>query len=214
MASGVAHDINNAICPVSISSTVLLKSEPDLSPRTREYLEIIQRAAKGVGDTVSRLRKFSRGREDPGVLAPMLVSDLVEEVTVLTRACWQDMAQERGAEIVLKTEVAPGLPPIAGIVSALAEALINLVFNAVDAMPDDGGMPKVDGWAVAASVKAAAPGTPVILLTGWGQALQEDANIPPGVDHILAKPVSPHDLFAALAVCRTDDLPTKTDSPQ
>lgn len=138
MASGVAHDINNAICPVTIYSAVLLKTEPDLSARTREYLEIIQRAAKGVGDTVSRLRKFSRSREDPGVLMPVVISEIVDDVVALTRACWRDMAQERGAVIELKTDVEAGLPAIAGLAHELTEALVNLIFNAVDAMPNGG----------------------------------------------------------------------------
>src|SRR6201984_3722758 len=43
MASGIAHDINNAISPVALYTESLLEKEPGLSVRTREYLETIQR---------------------------------------------------------------------------------------------------------------------------------------------------------------------------
>jgi CheY-like chemotaxis protein len=65
----------------------------------------------------------------------------------------------------------------------------------------DLGMPYVDGRQVAAAVKAASPSTPVIMLTGWGQRLVADNEIPPCVDLVLSKPPRLHDLRAALARC-------------
>jgi len=56
----------------------------------------------------------------------------------LTRARWSDMPQQRGAVIRLATELAPQLPAILGVDNEVREALINLVFNAVDAMPEGG----------------------------------------------------------------------------
>src|SRR6185312_6082861 len=44
MASGIAHDINNALSPVALYTESLLEREPALSPRTRSYLEMTQRA--------------------------------------------------------------------------------------------------------------------------------------------------------------------------
>jgi CheY-like chemotaxis protein len=52
----------------------------------------------------------------------------------------------------------------------------------------DLGMPGMDGREVARAVKHAAPETPVVLLTGWGQALQQDGSILPHVDYLLSKP--------------------------
>jgi len=42
MASGIAHDINNALSPVSLYTGSLLEHEPGLSQRAREYLKTIQ----------------------------------------------------------------------------------------------------------------------------------------------------------------------------
>jgi len=63
----------------------------------------------------------------------------------------------------------------------------------------DLGMPKVDGRAVAAAVKLASPTTPVVLLTGWGQRLQDDKELPAHIDAVLSKPPRISELRAALA---------------
>jgi CheY-like chemotaxis protein len=65
----------------------------------------------------------------------------------------------------------------------------------------DLGMPYVDGRQVAQAVKALAPTTPVLLLTGWGQQLIADQAVPPQVDRVVSKPPKLRDLRAALAQC-------------
>src|SRR6185295_9069250 len=63
----------------------------------------------------------------------------------------------------------------------------------------DLGMPYVDGRRVAAAIKAASPETPVILLTGWGQRLLDDNEVPMHVDRVLSKPPKLRELRSALA---------------
>ena len=63
----------------------------------------------------------------------------------------------------------------------------------------DLGMPSMDGRQVAAAIKAAAPATPVLLLTGWGQRLADERDTPPHVDRVLSKPPRLRELRAALA---------------
>jgi PAS domain S-box-containing protein len=138
MASGIAHDINNAISPVALYTESLLEKEPGLSPRTRSYLEMIQRSVDDVGRTVARMREFYRQREPQLMLVPVDLNCLVSQVVGLTRARWSDMAQQRGIAIEVRTELAPDLPAIMGADNEIREALINLIFNAVDAMPDGG----------------------------------------------------------------------------
>jgi CheY-like chemotaxis protein/anti-sigma regulatory factor (Ser/Thr protein kinase) len=70
-----------------------------------------------------------------------------------------------------------------------------------DAVITDLGMPYVDGRRVAEAVKAASPSTPVILLTGWGQRLVSEEDIPPHVDHVLSKPPKLREVREALARC-------------
>ena len=138
MASGIAHDINNAISPVALYTESLLEKEPNLSPRARDYLTTIQHAIEDVTHTVSRMREFYRKREHQLQLTPVKLNPLIQQVIDLSRARWSDMPQQRGVVIKLTTELEHELPPIQGVESEIREALVNLIFNAVDAMPEGG----------------------------------------------------------------------------
>jgi PAS domain S-box-containing protein len=138
MASGIAHDINNAISPAALYTESLLEKEPHLSARGREQLVIVQHALDDVAQTVARMREFYRQREPQLMLAPIDSNRLVQQVIDLTRARWSDMPQQRGIVIELVTDLQPDMPAIMGVESEIREALINLVFNAVDAMPSGG----------------------------------------------------------------------------
>lgn len=138
MASGIAHDINNAISPVTLYTDALLEQESQMSAQGRDYLRIIRRAIDDVGQTVARMREFYRQRERSNDLAPLELNPLVNQVLALTSARWRDLPQERGIVIDVRTELPSGLPRIFGTESDIRDALTNLIFNAVDAMPDGG----------------------------------------------------------------------------
>jgi signal transduction histidine kinase/ActR/RegA family two-component response regulator/HAMP domain-containing protein len=138
MASGIAHDINNAISPVSLYTESLLENEPNLSPRARDYLETIQRAMEDVGATVAHVRQFYRHPDEQLMPGPVDLNLLIRQVIDLTRARWSDMPQQRGFVIETRPDVASDLPAILGVESEIRDALTNLIFNAVDAMPEGG----------------------------------------------------------------------------
>lgn len=138
MASGIAHDINNALSPVALYTESLLEREPGLSARARQYLETTQRAIEDVSHTVGRMREFYRQPESQLVLHKVDVNRMIEQVLDLTRARWSDIAQRQGTMIELRKELATDLPAVDGIESEIREALTNLVLNAVDAMPQGG----------------------------------------------------------------------------
>jgi signal transduction histidine kinase len=138
MASGIAHDINNAISPITLYTESLLERESSLSANARERLEMIQRASEDVAHTVARMREFYRSREPELTLPPVDLTRLLPQVVDLTRARWSDMPQQQGLVIDMHLDLAPELPAILGVESELREALINLIFNAVDAMPEGG----------------------------------------------------------------------------
>jgi PAS domain S-box-containing protein len=138
MASGIAHDINNAISPVVLYTDSLLERELHLSPQGRHQLETIQRAIDDVAATVARMREFYRQREPQLTLTGIDLNQLVRQVVDLTRARWSDMPQQRGIVIQLRIELAHDLPAVMGIESEIRDALTNLIFNAVDAMWEGG----------------------------------------------------------------------------
>jgi len=138
MASGIAHDINNAISPIVLYTDVLLEKEPGLSTTARGYLQTIQQAISDVADTVSRMKEFYREREQQSPMVSVRLNRLAEQVISLTRARWSDMALRSGAVIDVSADLADDLPDVLGIESEIREALTNLVLNAVDALPTGG----------------------------------------------------------------------------
>jgi signal transduction histidine kinase/ActR/RegA family two-component response regulator len=356
MASGVAHDINNAVAPIALYTDSLLEHESGLSDRARGYLNIIRRAIADVGETVKGMRQFYRPQDGQSALTQIDLNPIVAQVIELTRVRWRDLPQQRGIAIAMRTDLQQPLAAILGQESEIRDALTNLIFNAVDAMPEGGtltvrtrssaetvqlevadsgvgmdeetrrrclepffttkgergtglglamvygmvrrhsgeleidsaahqgttfrvtfpaaqaaaasaqevardvvlrplsilivdddplvleslraalesdghkvtaadggqagldsfaeiqqrgerfdvvitdlGMPHIDGRRVASAVKAASPSTPVVLLTGWGQRLVDEGDIPAHVDHVLNKPPKLRDLRAALS---------------
>jgi PAS domain S-box-containing protein len=365
MASGIAHDINNALTPVVMYTERLLTKESSLSERARNELSIIMRAGEDIAATVRGLREFYRPQGHTGKMAGTDLNQVIQQVIDLTQTQWRDMAHQRGVDIEVRSDLASDLPYVVAVESELREAFTNLVLNAIDAMPtggvltlrsrcneatgrtdgvlgrrtiqvevsdtgigmdeqtrqrclepffttkgergtglglamvfgiiqrhggdiaiesipgqgttfrlsfsnittgrnpsvqelssfpkrlhlllvdddpiilkalsdmlhDDGhelvmanggqegidaflasvasrkpldvvitdlGMPRVDGRRVAAAVKAAAPTTPVIMLTGWGQRLQDEEQLPPNVDRLLSKPPKIHEIRTVL----------------
>ncbi|MEV4777596.1 ATP-binding protein [Burkholderia sp. LMU1-1-1.1] len=138
MASGIAHDINNAISPIGLYAEALLENEQALSDRGRASLQVIERAIDDVAATVGRMREFYRQREPQVMLSTVNINLMLQHVIDLTRARWSDMPQQRGIVIEMRQDLAPELPAILGMEGEIREALTNLVFNAIDALPDGG----------------------------------------------------------------------------
>jgi signal transduction histidine kinase/ActR/RegA family two-component response regulator len=140
MASGVAHDINNALSPIALYTESLLSTEPGISKEGRAKLEIVQRAIDDAARTIARMSEFYRKRDRELSLTPVDANTVVSQVLDLTQARWRDMPQQRGEVIEMRTDLENDLPSILGVESELREALTNLVFNAIDALPRGGGV--------------------------------------------------------------------------
>jgi signal transduction histidine kinase len=72
MASGVAHDFNNALAPIVGFSNLLLRRPADLDDRKKltRYLELIHTAGQDASHVVRRLREFYRQRDDTESFLP------------------------------------------------------------------------------------------------------------------------------------------------
>jgi signal transduction histidine kinase/HAMP domain-containing protein len=138
MASGIAHDVNNALSPVVGFSDIIMNGDFGLDLRGKKYLKYIRTAGEDIAHIVARLREFYRTRDDHESLQPINLNILVEQVVEMTRPRWRDIPQSNGITIEMATDLAAEIPEIAGIESEIREAFTNLVLNAVDAMPKGG----------------------------------------------------------------------------
>ncbi|HEU5135717.1 MAG TPA: ATP-binding protein [Steroidobacteraceae bacterium] len=138
MASGIAHDINNAISPVSLYAELLLNQETQLTDAGRGRLVTIRRAIDDVAGTIERMREFYRPREVTRAFIRLDIHSAINQVLELTQPRWRALPQQRGIVIELRKDFAAKLPDVMGDEVELRDALTNLVFNAVDAMPEGG----------------------------------------------------------------------------
>ena len=134
MASGVAHDFNNALAIILGNAQLLLLNAQD--KEVRESLQIIEKVAKDSAQTVRRLQEFSKNRA-PQDLSRLDINATVEDAVQITKPKWRDGVQNKGLyiEVVCHLEE---VPPAAGNVSELREVLTNMIFNSVEAMPEGG----------------------------------------------------------------------------
>ena len=140
MASGIAHDVNNAMSPIVAYSDLLLSTLPDLPGKSREYLQAIKKSGEDVAHIVARMREFYRRRSDAEPLLPLNINKIIEEVIELTRPRWRDLSQREGISIQIRRELESPAPILLSDPTELREVLINLVFNAVDALPQGGAI--------------------------------------------------------------------------
>jgi signal transduction histidine kinase len=139
MASGIAHDFNNALVGILGLSELLLHRPENLDDKQKikHYAEMINTSAKDAGEIVSRLREFYRHREGREVFGGVDLNQLVEDAISLTQPMWKTQAEAKSISITLQKDL-QNIPPVAGHAGELREVLTNLIFNAVDAMPQGG----------------------------------------------------------------------------
>ena len=134
LASGVAHDFNNALAAV-LGRAQLMRRQVKDEAVTRN-LEIIQTAAEDAAATVRRIQTFAR--QSQGTEFEMLdASRLLHDAVEITRTRWENEARMRGLHYEVEMKAEPE-SYVNGNASELREVFVNLIVNAVDAMPFGG----------------------------------------------------------------------------
>jgi PAS domain S-box-containing protein len=140
LAAGVAHSINNRLTPVLGWTEMLLErlaaDEAIDRDELGHALRVINQGASDSVETVRRLQDYSRPARVRGPEGVQL-RDVLEQLLALTRPQWDNEAARRGIryEIDLKAEPTP---QILAVASEIREALLNVLENALAAMPSGG----------------------------------------------------------------------------
>ena len=132
LAGGMAHEINNPITSILALSSHMAedKNAAALSPRGRKNLQLIARQAERVAKLVGGLLSFSR--QSQLHMSTLNIRELLETAFDLVQYRLKDGA------VTVRREIESGLPPVAGDASRLTEVFVNLLNNAIDAMPGGG----------------------------------------------------------------------------
>jgi signal transduction histidine kinase/CheY-like chemotaxis protein len=150
LASGVAHDFNNVLAVVLGNTQLLLHQLDHLGlEEIREGLKVIERSSKDGAETIRRIQEFTGVRRDREFIS-LSLNEIVTEVVNITQPRWRDQTQKKGIQIEFTTQLG-NVPLIMGNPSEVREVLTNIIFNAVDAMPDGGKLtiatqPQAEDW--------------------------------------------------------------------
>jgi signal transduction histidine kinase len=135
LASGVAHDFNNTLAGILGRAQLLLSTkDPE---KIEAGLQLIIKTAKDGAKTIKRIQDFARQRRDHD-FQPVSVDQLLLDVREITRPRWKSRAESENVHITLELKLGTDDARVMGDESELREVLINMVFNAVDAMPEGG----------------------------------------------------------------------------
>jgi signal transduction histidine kinase/ActR/RegA family two-component response regulator len=134
LASGVAHNFNNTLTGILARAQLMLDAN-DMKDVRRGLRIIIQTAEDGA-KTVKRIQDFARQRRDQDFVR-IDVDQLMLEVAEITRPRWKDHAEADNVHIKLVRQIGSNAV-IMGDAGELREVLVNMVFNAVDAMHNGG----------------------------------------------------------------------------
>jgi len=134
LASGVAHDFNNSLAAI-LGRAQLLRRQTQDEPLVRN-IEIIQTAAEDAAATVRRIQTFAR-KSSAKEFEMLDVSSLLNDAIEITRTRWQNEARLRGLHYQVTLDAESGQHTF-GSASELREVFVNLIVNAVDAMPKGG----------------------------------------------------------------------------
>jgi CheY-like chemotaxis protein/nitrogen-specific signal transduction histidine kinase len=139
MAAGVAHDFNNLLNGILINSQLIQRDLDQVGvppDRVRKQAGLVEKLALQGADTVRRLQDFAGIRKDRPSESVDL-NDVVRQAVELTTPKWRGELSASGVRIDVETSL-PSIPPITGNVRELTQAISNLIFNAVEAMPKGG----------------------------------------------------------------------------
>ena len=141
MAGGVAHDFNNILTVILGRAQLAIETVDD--PVLKKSLTAIEQAAIDGASTVRSLQEFTRVRKDR-ITDPVNINHMVMSALQMAEPRLKESREKDGVAIEVSTELNV-TESVLGDIAELREALINIIFNAVDAMPE-GGKLSMKAW--------------------------------------------------------------------
>ena len=218
MAIGMAHDVNNALSPISGYSEMLLQILPETAFEERLYLSKINVASQEVAKIVAQMREVYHRELDPEQAAQP-PKDEVNRTVIPSAPKEEEKPAPAAAPSpldanyqpcrslrILYIDDEPGLRELLSDVLELYEHKVTVAASGKEGLEKfrsnltgnepyevvitDLGMPEMDGRMVASALRKESPKIPIVMLTGWGAMMKADGETVPDVDAIVSKP--PH----------------------
>lgn len=159
LSAGVSHNLNNILTSI-LGPAQLLELKTD-DPDLLNEIETIRYSATRAADLVQRLSWTTADRREE--LGPVNLAESIEQAVRAAEPRWRDESEAKGVTIDVDVS-AKNVPPIRGSRAGMHDMLLNLIFNAVDAMPEGGRI---------AIRTAVADGEVVLTVTDTGIGMSE-----------------------------------------
>ncbi len=136
LAASVVHEINNPLAGILNYIRLMSRTlragtlDHDRQQKYQQYLQLVDKELSRCSQIVSNLLTFSR--KSPLVFEPVDIQELINRSVLLSRHKLELQ------KIDLSLRIDPNLPPVTADFNQLQQCVINLIFNAMDAMPDGG----------------------------------------------------------------------------
>ncbi|HIK04726.1 MAG TPA: PAS domain S-box protein [Trichormus sp. M33_DOE_039] len=127
LASGIAHDLNNVLSPISMSLELLEKKISD--QQTRQLLKMLDSNVKRGAALIKQVLSFSRGVSGKRMIVQL--KHIISEIHYI-------IEQTFPKSIEFSTNIAPDLWTVRADATQLNQVMMNLCINARDAMPNGG----------------------------------------------------------------------------
>jgi PAS domain S-box-containing protein len=136
LASGIAHNFNNSLAAVIGYTQLAIPRVKE--PTAEKYLRVVEQSAKDAARMVERIQNFARESPHKDNLIAVRLADVVRDAVDITRPRWRDDAEALGIKYQVKVESQTEDLLINGEPSELREVFVNVILNALDAMPIGG----------------------------------------------------------------------------
>ncbi len=137
MASGVAHEFNNILAVIS-SNAQLLEETNRSDNELVKSLHTICRMSDDGAEIVNRMYDFTNVSKNTSEYISVDLNNLIKQVIDFTMPRWKEMAQASGIKYQIVRKGVKKLPSVLGNPTELREVILNIVNNALDAMPGGG----------------------------------------------------------------------------
>lgn len=137
MTAGIAHEFNNIFAVISGNTQLLkdgYKDEEELKSGLNSIKKAIDRGAK----IIREMKEFTNVKIDTAEYFHFNIGKLIKQALDSTMHIWKDKATDKGINYNIEREDIKELPAVFGNPSEIKEALVNIINNALDAMPDGG----------------------------------------------------------------------------
>jgi len=139
ITAGISHEFNNILAVISGKVQLLEMTYEDNKELAKE-LEVIMKAADDGAAISSKMLQFTKTTENTEHLQPADITDLINQSIDFKKPRWSNEAQAGGIDYKMDTNNMKEVPPITCNPTEIREVFINIIKNALDAMPDGGSI--------------------------------------------------------------------------